>query len=455
MQKLCLMRRCEQVTPPPVNLNLYRVLLFPFVIITGCFSALAVEETPGQPQETTVADGGGPLVLVHYMPWYDGPSTKAQEGDLDVYGGHWTGWGKIKCNEAATDRKAKIYAHQYPLTGPYDGDTEILLQYQTALMKIAGVDGVIFDWYGSNAVNDFGVIHENTKAMVKVLKEARLKFLLCYEDNTLNMTGYEKNDPKAAAVGKGVFDWAQKNWFTDTAYVHYNGRPVVICFGPQYFGAKAQWDEVFSGVDPAPYFGDLDNRYSWADFSYNWPPMGRSVNGVLSQDALENYLDTFYRGVQDRKPYRMGTVFSAFDDCYEDVGGASYGTLDYAEGAIFALTFEKAVSWSPQIIQVATWNDYGEGTIIEPTIERGYAELEYLQDRQREWESAFPFTKEDLRYPLEFYKLLYTGAADSSQRAAIAAAYAAIFAGAAETFRAEAAKTGVVVDVNDLKPLLR
>jgi hypothetical protein len=387
------------------------------------------------------------------MPWYDGPSTKSQENDLSVYGGHWTGWGAIRCDETTADRKAKIYARQYPLTGPYDGDAEILLQYQTALMKIAGVDGAIFDWYGSDAVNDFGAIHENVKAAVRVLKSAELKFLLCYEDNTLNMRGYQKNDPAAVAAGKRSFDWAQRNWFTDAAYVHYEGRPVALCFGPQYFNAKAQWDQVFGGVDPKPYFGDLDNRYSWADFSYNWIPMSRAVDGVLSQDALTNYLDSFYRGAQSRKPYRMATVFSAFDDAYELIGGTSYGYLDYAD--VFALTFEKALAQSPQVIQVATWNDYGEGTIIEPTIERGYAELEYLQDRQREWDADFPFTKEDLRYPLEFYKLLYADAADSWQRAAIAAAYAAVFAGSAETFRAEAAKTGVTVDVNDLKPLLR
>ncbi|MDR0412150.1 MAG: hypothetical protein LBH75_09315 [Treponema sp.] len=452
---------------PPARFNkklalllvLYLVFLtnLCLILFTNCFSALSPEEpgAPAQSQETTTADGGGPLVLVHYMPWYDGPSTKAQENELRVYGGHWTGWGEIRCSETTAEGKANIYARQYPLTGPYDGDTEILLQYQTALMKIAGIDGVIFDWYGSNTVNDFGAIHENTKAMVKVLKSANLKFLLCYEDNTLNMTNYAKNDPAAVAVGKSVFDWAQKNWFTDAAYVHYKGRPVVVCFGPQYFSTKAQWEEVFSGVDPAPYFGDLDNRYSWADFSYNWMPMSRSVNGVLSQESLNRYLDSFYSGAQSNKPYRMATAFSAFDDCYELIGGKSYGALDYADGAVFALTFEKAAAQEPQIIQIATWNDYGEGTIIEPTIERGYAELEYLQDRQREWDADFPFTKEDLRYPLEFYKLLYTGTADSSERTAIAAAYAAVFAGSAETFRAEAAKTGVTVDMRDLKPLLR
>ena len=429
------------------------------LLLTGCFSGLPAAgptalplENPAAPEETTTAPDGGPLVLVHYMPWYRGPSSKAQENHVSSYGGHWTGWGTI--NPAQTSGgKAPIYSHQYPLTGPYHGGNPALLEYQAALMKLSGIDGVIFDWYGSYAANDFGEIHEYTQAMAVVLKRAGLKFLVCYEDNTLNMMG--KSGGEAAAIGKEVFYWAQKNWFADSSYVHYEGRPVVMCFGPQHFKTKEAWDAVFIGADPKPWFVDLDNKYPWADASFNWPPMWASAGGVLSVSRLEQYLDDFYGGRQRDKPYRVATVFSAFDDCYEDTGGTSYGTLEYNSGTVFDITFKKAMPFNPHIVQAATWNDYGEGTIIEPTIERGYSELEYLQDREKEWNEDFPYNKTDLRYPLEFYKLLYADTASAGQRTAICAAINALFAGSAEDFRAEAVKTGVTVEVNDLKPLLR
>jgi hypothetical protein len=174
-------------------------------------------------------------------------------------------------------------------------------------------------------------------------------------------------------------------------------------------------------------------------------------DGVLTQARLTQYLDQFYNGVQKNKPYRLASVFSAFDDAYAD----SYGHLAYDNGAVFDLTWKKAAAFAPHIIQIATWNDYGEGTIIEPTVERGYKELEYVQDRIKEWNPDFPFTKEDLRWPLEFYKLCYTETASSAQRAAVTAATNALFAGDAAAFRAEAAKTGATVNVSDLKPLLR
>jgi hypothetical protein len=429
------------------------------LLLAGCFSALpddATDEQPTHPAEpggTTIAPNGGPLVLVHYMPWYKGPADKSRENTRSEYGGHWTGWGKIDPTQVTADGRAYIYAHQYPLTGPYHGGSEALLEYQAALMKLAGIDGVIFDWYGSYEANDFGEIHSYTKAMVAVLKRAGLRFLVCYEDNTLNMMG--KTGDAALAIGGGVFDWAQRNWFADSTYIHYEGRPVVLCFGPQHFRTREQWDTVFSAVNPKPWFADLDNRYSWADGSYNWPPMGRSdSDGILQRPALENYLNGFYNGKQRNNAYRIATVFSAFDDCYEDVGNTSYGTLEYADGAVFDVTFKKAMEFRPHIIQIATWNDYGEGTIIEPTIERGYNELEYLQDREKEWNAAFPYTKEELRIPIEFYKLHYTNTATAAQKAAIAEAYQKLFAGDHAGWINAAAAAGIAYNT-EIKPLLR
>jgi hypothetical protein len=42
---------------------------------------------------------------------------------------------------------------------------------------------------------------------------------------------------------------------------------------------------------------------------------------------------------------------------------------------------DKAINSSVNIIQFATWNDYGEGTIIEPTQEYGYSFLTLMQQK--------------------------------------------------------------------------
>ena len=56
------------------------------------------------------------------------------------------------------------------------------------------------------------------------------------------------------------------------------------------------------------------------------------------------------------------------------------------------------------LVQIATWNDYGEGTIIEPTVEFGYRYLESLQKHKtRKSGKTFQHTANDLRLPLMLY----------------------------------------------------
>jgi hypothetical protein len=37
------------------------------------------------------------------------------------------------------------------------------------------------------------------------------------------------------------------------------------------------------------------------------------------------------------------------------------------------------------LVQVVTWTDFGEGTIVEPTREYGYRDLGMLQDFRRQY----------------------------------------------------------------------
>ncbi|MCL2600505.1 MAG: hypothetical protein FWD88_04930 [Treponema sp.] len=411
--------------------------------------------------ETTVSHHGGPLILAHWMPWYQGPSFQREEGDLRFYGGHWRGWNRFNPTLADETGRAQIAARQYPLTGPYHSGNPALLDYQASLMIIAGIDGVIIDWYGVYRANDFGFNHDNTVALVNVLRRAGLNFIAMYEDNTLNMMERQNPAPvtqRSLEIGRMSFDWAQTNWFRDPLYVRFRGRPVVLCFGPQHFrgpNSRDHWEHLFHNVHPRPWFGDIDNRYPWADVSFNWPPMhlSQNVDGrrVLTEERLVEYLQHFYGGVQSTRPFRIATVFSAFDDSYP----VSYGYLAYNDGGTFELTWNMAMDFDPHVIQIATWNDYGEGTIIEPTMERGYRELEFIQDRVREWNPAFPFTAGDLRWPLEFYRLRFTETATPEQEAAIRDATDALFRRDVEAFRSAAHRTGLTVDVDDLRPMLR
>ena len=433
-------------------------VLLAALLAAGLFTGCPPVDGPNN-DETTVSSHGGPLILAHWMPWYIGPRFQREMDSPAAFGlpggsGHWRGWSRYEPWLTDEQGRARIAARQYPLTGPYHSANPALLDFQASLMIIAGIDGVIIDWYGAYVANDFGFNHDNTVALVETLRRAGLNFLIMYEDNTLNMMGMQNVTPRSLDIGKYSINWAAANWFNDPLYVRFQGRPVLLCFGPQHFNRQDHWDFLFSDVHPRPWFGDIDNRFHWSDATFNWPPMHLSYrnDGILTEAELTGYLQRFYAR-NAASPFRIATVFSAFHDSYAQ----SFGYLSYNDGQTFRLTWDMAMDFEPHVIQIATWNDFGEGTIIEPTMERGYNELEFIQNKVREWNPDFPFTREDLRWPLEFYRLRFTETATAEEEAAIQAATAALFRRDAEAFRAAAhsVRAGLAVDVNDLRPILR
>jgi hypothetical protein len=125
--------------------------------------------------------------------------------------------------------------------------------------------------------------------------------------------------------------------------------------------------------------------------------MWASVDGVLSAAALDNYLTNFYAASFSHE-FPVASSFAAFHDIYAEAGvGESYGYLDPAGGDVFELTLARAAASQAQVIQLVTWNDYGEGTMLEPTVEFGFSRLVALQEfRRQQIDPDFPYTEADL-----------------------------------------------------------
>lgn len=77
-----------------------------------------------------------------------------------------------------------------------------------------------------------------------------------------------------------------------------------------------------------------------------------------------------------------------------------------------------------------TWNDYGEGTIIEPTEEFGYQYLEIVQDTRRSMQAdGFLFRPEDLQLPLRLFALRNVYAQDEAIQARLDEVFNALVGG--------------------------
>ena len=341
-------------------------------------------------------------LLVHYMPWYQAKPVR------NYWGWHWT---MNHFNPDLQDQtgKREIASHYYPLTGPYDSNDFDVLEYQVLLMKLSGIDGIIPDWYGVEDFWDYGLIHESTQYLFQYAQRAGLSFAVCYEDKTIKemVNNNHLSADNAVTHAQEVMQFLAENWFSDPTYLKLDTRPVFLIFGPQYFYRSAEWEAIFSVLETPLHFFTLDNVLNpVATGAYPWPPMWKAVDGVLSEAALNEYLEAFYQKSANWE-FLVAGAFPGFNDIYAEAGlGFSYGLLAANNGETFRSTMQKAIDNQADIVQIITWNDYGEGTTIEPTLEYGYQYLEMIQDfKKNSIDPDFQYQATDLRVPMKIYDL--------------------------------------------------
>jgi hypothetical protein len=383
-----------------------------------------------EPAEATLQNNR-PLLLTHYMPWYQTPDVSG------YWGWHWT-MNHFDPNQVDDDGRRQIASQFMPLTGAYDSQDDAILEYQVLLMKLSGMDGVIVDWYGSSDANDYGVLNAATGKLFDYITRAGLQFAICYEDRTiLTMVNAGRlTTDTAITQGQADIQYANEHWFNSDAYVTHEGQPLVFIFGPLYFRQPSDWTTLFADIDPAPALVTLDGHMDFAALSsYPWLPMEMAGGAELFPAVLESYLERFYRNAQ-RRDFIVGSAFPGFFDIYAEADvRSSYGYLSARNGDTLRETLDMALAQNSEIVQLVTWNDYGEGTTLEPTIEYGYQYLEIVQEARQKLDGGFAPTADDLQLPMRLLQLRRAYAGDADINAQLDNVFSAIIAGDLATAR--------------------
>ncbi|MEL6104447.1 MAG: glycoside hydrolase family 71/99-like protein [Planctomycetota bacterium] len=371
-------------------------LATPHSLLAACLcfvSSLLV--IPASGEETKPDQRSRPLILAHYMPWHESLPHSGR------WGWHWTmnhfnPSQMRRAPDGTLDDRRQLASHFYPLAGCYDSGDLDLLEYHLQLMKLAGIDGVIVDWYGLTSFRDYGTLHRNTMLLVQVADRMGMKVAICYEDQTVPAL------VKAGRIGPGDQDahvvkelsWLLKNWSTLQGYVRLDGRPVLLSFGHAGLSDE-QWTDVIAKLDhPVAYFSEHHQRDA-AVGAFDWPIPDQGVQQTVAFNKRSN-------GTPN-----IPVAFPRFVDIYQEAGvGDGYREIADANGNTFRETFRRAIESKSPIVQIATWNDWGEGTVIEPSQEFGYRDLELIQETiGRTSTSRVRYGRDDLRLPLRLYLL--------------------------------------------------
>ncbi len=321
----------------------------------------------------------------HFMPWFVTPESS----ENGAWGIHWT-MNTRNPENRDENGKREIASHFYPLTGPYASNDPDVLAYQLLLMKYSGIDGVLIDWYGSSDWNDYKINRINAEALIEALNETGLKFAIVYEDRTIPEV--LKKDASIDRVEAGIADmnYLETNYFSRESYIHIDGRPLLLVFGPIEFRQASDWEELFAPLSPEPLLLVLNGK------SNETRPVSSGEYIWVDQGSL----DVKY-GNKNQHDVFIGGAYPGFLDYYKEGGwGEGYFTIDHQLGKTFGETLLKAKNAGVDYLQLITWNDYGEGTMIEPTDEFGFTFLEAVQDF-----SGVPYSKTELERIFEWYQM--------------------------------------------------
>jgi hypothetical protein len=298
-------------------------------------------------------------VFAHILPWFETPASNG-----GYWGEHWTMTNQNPNNFVnAGDTQRNIASNYYPMIGPYaSGDTNVI-DYQLLLMKLSGIDGIFIDWYGTSTdagQANYTQVLANTLALKSRVGKVGLKYAIVYEDQALS----NYDSANTVKWGQADMEYMQSNFFNDPNYVTINGEPLLLNFGPQHIETGREWSTVFSVLSPAaPQFYTLSGHFPLAagvvDGEFAWV----ESNGITDLNSFYNYDDGFTGA-------KISAAFAGYNSFYISGGETCPGCTWVIAPTVseFKQTVDLALQQTNNnYIQLVTWNDYGEGTMIEPT----------------------------------------------------------------------------------------
>ncbi|MBN1457046.1 MAG: choice-of-anchor D domain-containing protein, partial [Sedimentisphaerales bacterium] len=347
------------------------------------------------------------------------------------YSGYWKGWNQYSHNPAVLDGNGRpdIASVCYPSVGYYDMADPDLVEYHCQSMKMAGIDGVIFDlsFYSTdmatvNMISDY----------LDIMADYGLQGVICYEDKT-HWLWDSSATTRAIALQRSYED--MDNWLalfinSGTQYNVTGTRPLFLLFSYETdMGSTGisclspseitDWLNTFSTENKPvimrqwfknpDHVGVLNGQFSWPVL-YPAPPemapyvgycdMDDNNNTLYNQRDFGQYL--FENSLAD---FHMPGVWPGFDDYAVWGWGNGPRLMPRYDGQLYQNTWNWAIEDDLPVVQIATWNDWFEATIIEPAVEFGNLYLELTFENTSEFKNLPASQDPNFNVPIWIYKI--------------------------------------------------
>lgn len=316
-----------------------RIALAAAVVGIAASLATAVEARP-------TAEGAE--VAIFYYTWW---GTPAQDGA-------WQHWGQAGATPPTT-----IASSFYPARGPYSSTDPVVVRTQMREIAQAGIDTVVLSWWGPGSLED-----QRLLPTARMARAAGLGVAVHVEPWPSRTAGNT-----VAALRRLAADGFRDFYVYDSTLI-----------------ADEDWAEALATVEEVRVFANT------------WLP-GRAArggfDGLYSYDVLVHDGTSFARVCATARRLRLACAPSVGPGFDGRRATPVVGFVDRRDGKRYDAMWRAAVRARPDVVSITSYNEWHEGTQIEPaaTSRRGYetyqgawglrgskASRAYL-DRTREW----------------------------------------------------------------------
>jgi hypothetical protein len=286
---------------------------------------------------------GERLVLAFYYPWYDANA-----------------WNSGTLADLPEET--------------YNSDDPAAMSRQIAQAQSAGIDALVLNWWGTRNRTE-----KNLRTFLDVAAGQGFRVSVVFDINSPVMSGAQSYAANLAHL--------HNVHATHPAYLRYNGKPVVFFYNVSRLSVTA-WAGIRDQVDPG-------RQAMWiaegTDLSYQPVFDGHHLYSILWPNRIPpaqtlpkwgERVRAFNRDHGASKLW-VATVMPGYDDRRVRPGSGFARSRD--GGETYRQAWQAAIGSSPDWVIVNSFNEWAEGTYIEPS--KTYGSL-YL-DLTREWSAKF------------------------------------------------------------------
>lgn len=294
-------------------------------------------------------------VLAVYYLWYG-------------YGNPPNTWDQVDTNNHVISRTAR-----YPMRGAYRSDDVAVIDWHIDQAKAHGVTGFVVSWFGlANRQID-----DTLALLIKRAEQKDFKIALYWEN---------QRDGGALMRQFAVDDLSSiiERFGKSKAFLKVDGKPVIFVYGRVMYQTPVElWQQIIQDVRArAGDFVLIADGYQTSfaclfDGLHTYDPAGLSPdigNNLRPENlgALRAWAASHYeKGVKMARAYgRIACVMVTPGSDARKAYKIKEQT-DRLDGQTYRTLWDEAIRANPDWILITSWNEWPEGTEIEPSLELG------------------------------------------------------------------------------------